>query len=347
MSDTHIALYRAYRPKTFKEVRGQEHIVDVLEAAIKSKKIAHAYLFSGTRGTGKTSIARILAREIGCTDKDLYEIDAASNNSVEDIRELREGVHVLPFESPYKVYIVDEVHMLSNSAWNAFLKTLEEPPPHAVFILATTELNKVPDTIQSRCETYSFKQPSREVLAQGVKDVAKKEGFTLEQSAADLVALLSEGSFRDALGILQKVLIVSKDKKVNLEEVERVTGAPRGELVRTIIEALADKDTDKAMKGVEEAVSQNMDMRLFTKLIMHRVRAVLLLRYAKDLKKHIQDELSAEDFALAEKYADDAEKGISSHTLRALLEAYTTMGYAAIPHVPLELAIIDITIKKD
>jgi len=205
----------------------------------------------------------------------------------------------------------------------------------------------VPDTIQSRCETYSFKQPSREVLAQGVKDVAKKEGFTLEQSAADLVALLSEGSFRDALGILQKVLIVSKDKKVNLEEVERVTGAPRGELVRTIIEALADKDTDKAMKGVEEAVSQNMDMRLFTKLIMHRVRAVLLLRYAKDLKKHIQDELSAEDFALAEKYADDAEKGISSHTLRALLEAYTTMGYAAIPHVPLELAIIDITIKKD
>ncbi|KKW06578.1 MAG: polymerase III gamma and tau subunit protein [Candidatus Kaiserbacteria bacterium GW2011_GWC2_49_12] len=160
----HATLYRQYRPQSFNDARGQEHIVKVLKAEIKNKKPAHAYLFSGGRGTGKTTFARILARELGVSDKDLYEIDAASNNGVEHIRELREGVHVVPFESPYKFYIVDEAHMLSKSAWNAFLKTLEEPPPHAMFVLATTERDKIPDTIQSRCEVYSFKQPSNALL---------------------------------------------------------------------------------------------------------------------------------------------------------------------------------------
>ena len=342
----HTALYRTHRPQKFKDVRGQEHVVGVLEAAIKNKKIGHAYLFSGTRGTGKTSVARIFARDIGTSEKDIYEIDAASHNSVDDIRELREGVHVLPFESSYKVYIIDEVHMLSGSAWNAFLKTLEEPPAHAVFVLATTELHKVPDTIQSRCEVYSFKQPSREVLARSVADVAKKEGFTLEQSAADLVALLSEGSFRDALSILQKVLTISKDKKVDLAEVERVTGAPRATLVRAAVEALAKNDADRAIQAIGDAVADNVDMRLFAKLIMHRVRAVLLLRHAPDMKAHLQDELTEEDFELVEGYAKDKELPISSHTLRALLDAYATMSYAAIPHLPLELAVIDITAKE-
>src|SRR6266436_4362104 len=149
----HQTLYRAYRPQDFSEVRGQEHIVKALEAAIKSKKISHAYLFSGGRGTGKTSVARILARELGVTDKDLYEMDAASNRGIDDIRELREGVYAMPFESPYKFYIIDEAHMLTKEAWNALLKTLEEPPAHVIFILATTDIDKVPDTIVSRCQT--------------------------------------------------------------------------------------------------------------------------------------------------------------------------------------------------
>src|SRR3990167_9050549 len=159
----HKMLYRAYRTQSFKEVRGQSQVVDVLAKAIKNNKPAHAYLFAGGRGTGKTSVARILARELGVSDKDLYEIDAASNTGVENIRELREGVNTVPFESPYKFYIIDEAHMLSKAAFNAFLKTLEEPPPHAIFVLATTEREKIPDTIQSRCETYAFKQPTREV----------------------------------------------------------------------------------------------------------------------------------------------------------------------------------------
>ena len=186
----HATLYRQYRPQSFNDARGQEHIVKVLKAEIKNKKPAHAYLFSGGRGTGKTTFARILARELGVSDKDLYEIDAASNNGVEHIRELREGVHVVPFESPYKFYIVDEAHMLSKSAWNAFLKTLEEPPPHAMFVLATTERDKIPDTIQSRCEVYNFKQPTREVLADVIESVAKKEGYSLERSASELVAMV-------------------------------------------------------------------------------------------------------------------------------------------------------------
>ena len=336
----HATLYRAYRPRTFAEVRGQDHIVSVLQAAIENKKIAHAYLFIGTRGTGKTSIARILARELGVSDKDLYEMDAASHTSVDDIRELREGVNVMPFESPYKFYIIDEAHMLSKSAWNAFLKTLEEPPAHVIFVLATTERDKVPDTIQSRCEIYTFKQPTRDVLSSVVTDVAKKEGYTLEPAAAELVALLADGSFRDSLSILQKVLTVSKDKKVSVTEVETVAGAPRGALVRTLVKALSEKDAAGALVGVQEAVRQNLDMRTLTKLLIHRMRVVLLVRFAPNLVESFSTELTSDDREQVAEIAKSA--AVTSETLRVLLEAYSRMAYAAIPHVPLELAIIDI-----
>ena len=161
----HQSLYRTYRPKTFKEVVGQEQITNALAEQIKEKKVAHAYLFAGSRGLGKTSIARIFARELGTSERDIYEIDAASNNSVDDIRSLTENVYTLPFESPYKVYILDEAHMLSKGAWNAFLKTLEEPPAYVIFILATTELSKVPETVQSRCQVYELRKPTRAILA--------------------------------------------------------------------------------------------------------------------------------------------------------------------------------------
>ncbi|OGG71769.1 DNA polymerase III, subunit gamma and tau, partial [Candidatus Kaiserbacteria bacterium RIFCSPHIGHO2_12_FULL_56_13] len=233
------SLYRAYRPKTFSEVVGQEQVTGPLSEALKAKKVGHAYLFAGSRGLGKTSVARILVREAGCTEKDLYEIDAASSNSVEDIRHLTENVYTLPFDSPYKVYILDEAHMLSKSAWNAFLKTLEEPPKHAIFILATTELERVPDTVQSRCQVFEFKKPSRGALAKLATDVAKKEGCMLAPDAAELIALLAEGSYRDALSVLQKVLTVSSDKKLLREEVEKATGAPKRELVHSLIYALA------------------------------------------------------------------------------------------------------------
>ena len=177
-------LYRKYRPRGFKDVLGQEHIVNALSGALKQDNIAHAYLFSGSRGTGKTSIARILAGEVKTSSNDLHEIDAASNRGIDDIRELREAVTVLPFESKYKVYIIDEVHMLTKEAFNALLKTLEEPPAHVIFMLATTEIEKLPDTIVSRCQTFTFKKPSQKILKVAVTETAKSEGFTLEPSAA-------------------------------------------------------------------------------------------------------------------------------------------------------------------
>lgn len=337
-------LYRAYRPQDWDEVKGQPQVTDVLEKTIKNKKIAHAYLFSGGRGTGKTTTARILAKKLGVSDKDLYEMDAASNRGIDDIRELREGVYAMPFESPYKFYIIDEAHMLTKEAWNAFLKTLEEPPAHAIFVLATTDRDKVPDTIQSRCEVYSFKQPSREMLAETVTGIAKKEGFSLERAAAELVALLAEGSFRDALGILQKVLAVSDDKKVSVSEVEAVSGAPRGEIVRDLLKGLSTKNAALALAAMNTAVNENMDARTLAKLLIHRMRVVLLMRYAPDLADSLAVELSEEDLALAKELSK--ESSVNSDTLRALLEAYGRMAYAAVPHLPLELAIVDICGKE-
>lgn len=338
--ERHVTLYRAYRPQTFSEVRGQDHVVRVLEAAIRNKKIAHAYLFSGARGTGKTSVARIVARELGVSPKDLYEIDAASNRGIDDIRELREGVYALPFGSPYKFYIIDEAHMLTKEAWNALLKTLEEPPAHAIFVLATTERDKIPETIQSRCEIYSFKQPTRETLARIVEDVAKMEGYALERSAAELLALLAEGSFRDALGILQKVLAVSKDKRVDVAEVEAVSGAPRSALVRDLLAALAKKDSAKALKAIRAAVSDNVDARTLAKLLITRMRVTLLLRHAPELSGALSEELTDEDREFCGALA--AESGVNSETLRRLLDAHAQIVYAALPHLPLELAAIEI-----
>jgi DNA polymerase-3 subunit gamma/tau len=337
----HATLYRTYRPSTFVEVRGQEHIVSTLEKSIKNNKIAHAYLFSGGRGTGKTSVARILAHALGVSDKDLYEIDAASNRGIDDIRELREGVYAMPFSSPYKFYIIDEAHMLTKEAWNALLKTLEEPPSHAIFVLATTERDKVPDTIQSRCELYTFKQPTREMLAAMMVDVANSEGYSLDLAGAELVALLAEGSFRDALSILQKVLSAASGRKIETSDVEAVSGAPRGELVRQIIAALAKRDAAAALAAIEQAIGENMDPRTLTKLLIHRLRVILLMRFAPELVESLSKELTEADLALAREIAK--EPGITSDTLRQLLEAHSRMAYAAVPHLPLELAVIDIT----
>lgn len=339
--EKHGTLYREYRPHTWDEVKGQEQVTETLKAEIKNKKIAHAYLFAGTRGTGKTTVARILASALEVSEKDLYEMDAASNRGIDDIRMLREGVYAAPFESAYKFYIIDEAHMLTRDAWNAFLKTLEEPPKHAIFVLATTERDKVPETIQSRCEIHTFKQPSREVLSHTIIEVAKKEGFAMERGAAELVALLAEGSFRDALSILQKVLSVSANKKIDVSEVETVSGAPRGELVRQLLTALANKDVGAALSVMQTAVSENMDARTLAKLLIHRLRVVLLSRYAPDLAEQLGQELTEADRALVLELSKSTQ--VNSDMLRLVLEAYSRMAYAALPHLPLELAIMDIT----
>ena len=342
MAMNELALYRKYRPQNFKEVLGQEQVVKVLQGAIKEGNIAHAYLFAGSRGAGKTSVAPIFAPEIGTSEKDLYEIDAASNRGVDDIRELREGVHALPFDSTYKVYIVDEGHMLTKEAFNAFLKTLEEPPRHALFILATTEIEKLPETIVSRCQVFTFKKPTQKLLKDMLTSVAKKEGFAIEPAGAELMALLADGSFRDGLGVLQKIFSSSKDKKVSLAEVELVTGAPRGKLLSAVLLSIENGEVAKGLEAVREAAAENIDMRIFLTLLLERVRGILLLRFAKDMEGVIAEEFSESDFAVLKKIAGNKESKINAATLKRLLEAYTESARSHIPELPLELALIDI-----
>ena len=340
MSET--ALYRKYRPQSFKDVVGQDHIVKVLEGAIKLGNVSHAYLFAGSRGTGKTSIARILAKEIGTSVNDLAEMDAASNRGIDDIREIRDGVSTLPFESKYKVYIIDEVHMLTKEAFNALLKTLEEPPAHAVFILATTELEKLPETVVSRCQTFTFKKPSQKILKDLTINVAKKEGYTLDGSSAELVALLGDGSFRDALGILQKVIGSSADKKISREEIELVTGAPRTEIVNSFVAGLDEKNASVALVAIRQAADQNIDMGIFTKLVLNKIRAILLLRYSPDLKVALAEEYSEEDFKILSEIAVTKDSGITSKIIFELLKASEYSRFSPIPELPLELAIADL-----
>ncbi len=343
----HIALYRKYRPKSWEEVVGQDHIVSVLESSVESKKVSHAYLFVGSRGTGKTSLARIFALSIGVSANDMYEIDAASNRGIEDIKELREGVRVLPFDSKYKVYIIDEVHMLSKDAWGALLKTLEEPPKHVIFILATTELQKVPDTIISRCQVFNFKKPTDAVLKKHLADVAKKEGVELDPGSAELLALLGDGSFRDALGSLQKVLNFSKSKKIKKEDVEKITGAPKGALVNDYISAIAEKNVEKGIMAVKKASEENLDMKLFFKLIIEKFRVAIILRYAPNLEKEMAGELGESDLEFLKAVVKEDKEGMMrSNALIVLLQGYSNMDNAFIAELPLELALVKILGEK-
>ena len=343
MKVEHTALYRKYRPESFTDVRGQEHIVKALEGALKSGNIPHALLFAGPRGTGKTTFARIFARELGANAVDIYELDAASNRGIDDVRELREAVHTLPYESEKKVYIIDEVHMLTKEAFNALLKTLEEPPSHVVFILATTEKDKLLDTILSRCQVFDFKAPTREMLRDTVLAVAKKEKFKLTDDAADLVAIAADGSFRDALGITQKVIMASDDKKGSADEVAVIIGAPKGALVMNVLDALHEKDGDKGLHAITKAVEENVDIKLFMRLLLERVRAVILVRHSKQDAEDVLAQFADDDAKHVQELAKDIKSPINSALLLRLLEAAEQTGCTHLPQLPLELAVVELT----
>ena len=341
-----LALYRRYRPESFADVRGQDEIVGVLMRSVKDKNISHAYLFSGGRGTGKTTIARIFAGEIGTKPSDLYELDGASNRGIDDIRELREGVATMPFESEYKVYIIDEVHMLTKEAFNALLKTLEEPPKHVVFILATTDREKVPETIISRCQSFVFRQPQLMELKEFAIDVAKKEKVKLDPPSAEIVAMFGDGSYRDTLSVLEKVLIAGKDKTLDVDLVAKVVGAPTHDLVNRVVRAIDAGDPADGLKAIREADRDHIDMKVYLNMLLMKLRAVLLLRYEPGSEADLKDEFPPDDLELIKSLANSKDKHINSNVLAEFLKAYSELGYGSIPSLPLELALIRLVGEK-
>lgn len=337
----HTALYRKYRPEALEDLVGQDHIVTALEGALKKGSPAHAYLFCGSRGTGKTTTARIVAKALGTSANDLYEIDAASNTGVDNIRELRESVGTLPFDSEYKVYIIDEVHMLSKGAFNALLKTLEEPPKHVVFILCTTELEKVIETIVSRCQVFVFKRPTEQILRTVIERTAKKEKVALGEGVADLIALLAGGSFRDALGILQKVISAS-DGKIEREDVERITGAPSQTLVRDLIDAIVRGALPDALTLLEKAQESNLSAKTILELLVYSFRRILLVRVAPSVVRAEVQALAKDEQEFIVRTAKAESAHLDSNSLLALLDALNQQKVAFVEYLPLELALIKI-----
>ena len=287
-----------------------------------------------------TTVARIFAHEVGASDVDIYEIDAASNRGIDDIRDLKESVHTLPYESPYKVYIIDEVHMLTKEAFNALLKTLEEPPSHVIFILATTEKDKLLDTITSRCQIFEFRAPSRHELRDTVTLVAQKEKFKLDTQTADVIALAADGSYRDALGITQKVMMASGDTTLTTDEVAVIVGAPKNVVLQNIVSALETKDIEKGLTALGHAEESRVDMRLFQKLLLERLRAIILTRHNPKDTAPLR-EYSEEDREAFLSYARNVQSPINSHLLLKMIEMSTYIGKGSIPSLPLELLFIE------
>jgi DNA polymerase-3 subunit gamma/tau len=287
---------RKYRPTSFNEVLGQAHVVQTLTNAIDRKRVAHAYVFSGMRGVGKTTVARILAKSLNCeqgptshpcgtcpscveitrgNSVDVIEIDGASNTGVDDVRELRENVKFAPFHGTYRVYIIDEVHMLSNSAFNALLKTLEEPPSHSVFIFATTEVHKIPATILSRCQHFTFRRISRLEIIKQLRHVATQTGVTVEDRSLSALARASEGSMRDALSLLDQAVSFGGER-IQHEDLETLIGSVPDELVRLMIEAILGHQASQAISLVGQLVDQGFDVRVYCREILERFRNLLV-----------------------------------------------------------------------
>mgnify|MGYP001589436394 CR=1 FL=1 len=354
-------LYRKHRPRGFDEVVGQEHVVTAIRNSLKMERIAHAYLFSGPRGVGKTTMARLIAKALNCLDKknrpcnacapckdfnesramDLLEIDAASNRGIDEIRELRDGVRFVPSQGKYKTYIIDEVHMLTKEAFNALLKTLEEPPSHAVFVLATTEIEKVPATIISRTQHYTFRRPQIPQIAARLQMIAKKEGATLAVDAGTLIAIAAEGALRDAEGILGQIMAV-QDKNITAEEVEHILGLPKREAGKKLFSAIAKKDAPTALCVVQELNDAGYDLSSASKLLMRYFRVALLLKTDSSLKSFVGHDFLPDEMECITAHLPSFTVTQLARAATITLQHMQQFKKSPIPQLGLEVTVVEI-----
>ena len=358
---------RKYRPGTFQDLIGQPHVVQTLKNAILGRRVAHAYLFSGMRGVGKTTVARILAKALNCqqgpTDHpceqcescteitrghsvDVIEIDGASNTGVDDVRELRENVKFVPFHGSYRIYIIDEVHMLSNSAFNALLKTLEEPPDHAIFIFATTEIHKIPATILSRCQHFNFRRIPRHEMIERLHYVAEQNAVTIEEKGLLAIARASDGSMRDALSLLDQA-VAFVGHTLTLQDLERLLGAVPEELVRCLISAVIQQDTSAAITTVSQVIDRGYDLRTYCREITERVRNLLIANVIPGQQEvEALMDLPPEELELTLKEA----KTLTTNQIQELFDIFShvedTLRLTNHPQFALEVAVIRATRLK-
>ncbi|NTV41444.1 MAG: DNA polymerase III subunit gamma/tau [Candidatus Moranbacteria bacterium] len=355
-----LSLYRKYRPQTFSDVIGQKHIVQTLSNSIINDRVAHAYLFTGPRGTGKTTLARIFARAVNCKNPkdgnpclecnicknitqgrslDIFEIDAASNTGVDNIRELRENVKFPPSHAKFKVYIIDEVHMLSTGAFNALLKTLEEPPAHVIFILATTEIHKVPETIISRCQRYDFTRLSLEHIIEKLSAIAESEKISIDKDAIEMIAVASEGGMRDAESLFAQV-IAFEDKNITSAKVQDLLGTTKRQSLEALAKNIFDKNATEAIALINQLSQDGYDLDVFNKSFLNYLRQIMLVSVDEKLSKLFSFELTTEQtndllFQAKGKVAKEI-----LFVVQCFTEIQGKIKSAFIPQLPLEMAII-------
>ncbi len=360
------ALYRKWRSQTFDEIIGQQHVTQTLINALKLDRVAHAYLFAGPRGTGKTSTARLLAKAVNCLNEDLsnrpcnscpicvavnegrlmdlIEIDAASNTGVDDIRDLRDKVGFRPAEAKIKFYIIDEVHMLSNSAFNALLKTLEEPPGHVIFVLATTEPEKIPATITSRCQRFDFKRIKLEDIVKRLDHIVTQEGFTAEPTALGFIARQAGGSMRDAISLLDQ-MVAYGGETISLELVQTILGVVASQSVIELVDALVDQNIAAGLDIINDVVSDGVDPRQFAREIVEYLRAVMLVKLGNGAETlNLPDETL---IAIKNQASQIEAVTIVQATSRFnAAQIDVKSGLLAIPQLPLELAFVDAAMSE-
>jgi DNA polymerase-3 subunit gamma/tau len=351
------ALYRKWRPQTFDEVSGQEHVLHTLRNAIGSGRIAHAYLFSGPRGTGKTTMARLLAKAVNCLNPDpsmrpdntcpictaitdgrmldLIELDAASNRGIDEIRDLRDKINFAPGQARYKVYIIDEVHMLTEPAFNALLKTLEEPPAHAIFVLATTDPQKVPATIVSRCQPFAFRRLTVAEIVARLQELVTAEGLTAEPEALTLIARQATGAMRDAVSMLDQ--LAAGDEKITVERAQAALGAGALRWVSDVVSALCDANAASGLDAINQAVDSGADARQFARQIVEHLRAVMLIK----LGDPALVDLPAEQRATFNTQAEQLELDRLTRAIKLFNQAALDLRGGWQPQLPLELALIE------